>query len=87
MKELKIKKTGLDGVYEVINHGWDESNGRLEIYRSTCLGGYTYWRSSYSSSFYKTLREAKASTFAMLEADGLGKTEITIALESMREAS
>lgn len=72
MKELKIKKTGLDGVYEVVNHSWDSFNGRLEIYR-TSLGGVTMWKSSYSESFYGTLREAKASVFAMLEADGLGK--------------
>ena len=79
MKALKIKKN-YAGCYEVVNHNWDDSNGRLEIYKSTCLGGYTYWKSCYVSSVFNTLAEAKAETFAALEADGLGVTEITLAL-------
>lgn len=70
MKTLKIKKV-YAGVYEVINHGWDESNGRLEIYK-TFLGGYAYWKSSYCDSLFATLSEAKAETFAALDCDGLG---------------
>lgn len=70
MKTLKIKKS-YAGCYEVINHNWDEFNGRLEIYK-TCLGGYTHWKSSYCDSLFATLAEAKAETFAALECDGLG---------------
>ena len=68
MKSLKIKKV-YDGVYEVINHGWDASNGRLEIYKSDCQEG---WKSSYSESLFGSFAEAKAETFAALECDGLG---------------
>ena len=68
MKALKIKKV-YAGVYEVINHGWDESNGSLEIYKSDCQEG---WKSSYCDSLFATLSEAKAETFAALECDGLG---------------
>ena len=68
MKTLKIKKV-YAGVYEVINHGWDASNGPLEIYKSCDQEG---WKSSYCDSLFSTLAEAKAETFASLEADGLG---------------
>ena len=70
MKTLKLKKS-YAGCYEVINHNWDESNGRLEIY-STMLGGFVMWRSSYCEGYFATKSEAKASTFAALECDGLG---------------
>mgnify|MGYP003115657376 FL=1 len=72
MKTLGIKRR-YAGCYEVINHDWPADNGRLEIYQST-LGGYLFWKSCYCDSLFMTLREAKASTFAALENDGLGVT-------------
>ena len=72
MKTLGIKRR-YAGCYEVINHDWPADNGRLGIYQST-LGGYLYWKSCYCGSLFMTLREAKASTFAALENDGLGVT-------------
>lgn len=84
MKALKIKKN-YAGCYEVVNHNWDASNGRLEIYSSTAFNGSTYWKSCYVSSVFNTLAEAKAATFAALEADGLGVTELTIALEEFKK--
>lgn len=69
MKALRIKKV-YAGVYEVLNHGWDVSNGRLEIYRADNGDG---WKSSYCGALFATLAEAKAATFAALQSDGLGR--------------
>jgi hypothetical protein len=72
MKKLGIKRLDA-GIYEVINHDWDASNGRLQIYRAGVYGSdQEGWRSSYSDSLFSTLSEAKASTFVALENDGLG---------------
>lgn len=72
MKTLKLKRID-SGIYEVINHGWDPLNGRLEIYRANVYGSdQEGWRSSYSDCLFSTLSDAKALTFVALECDGLG---------------
>ena len=73
MKTLKLKRID-SGIYEVINHGWDPLNGRLEIYRANVYGSDREgWRSSYSEyCIFPTLSDAKAFTFVALECDGLG---------------